>query len=141
MYMEHANAVWDAFGICFFLANRSNPNGMNPSELARFYTLATGIKLSEDELMRAGERLHNLEKMFNVRHAGFTRDDDYPPKRLMEEPIKSGPLKGELLRKPDWDRMLDEYYDCHGWDRKTSRPTRGKLTELELDHCIEALDK
>lgn len=141
MYMEHANAVWDAFGICFFLANRSNPNGMNPSELARFYTLATGIKLSENELMKAGERLHNLEKMFNVRHAGFTRDDDYPPKRLMEEPIKSGPLKGEMLRKPDWDRMLDEYYDCHGWDRKTSRPTRGKLTELELDHCIEALDK
>ena len=141
MYMEQANAVWDALGICFFTANRSNPDGVNPGELAWFYTLATGIDLSEDELMKAGERLHNLEKMFNVHHAGFTRDDDYPPKRLMEEPIKSGPLKGERLLKKDWDRLLDDYYDCHNWDKQTSWPTREKLKALDLEEYMEALEK
>ena len=137
--MEHANAVWDAFGLCFFLTNRSNPDGINPAEMARFYMLATGIDLPEEKLMEAGERLHNLEKLFNIHHAGFTRNDDYPPKRLMEEPIKSGPLKGERLLKADWDRMLDEYYACHGWDNRTGRPKEEKLRALELDEFIPLL--
>lgn len=136
MYMEQANAVWDSLGICFFTANRSNPDGVNPKELALFYSLATGIPMTEDELMNIGERLHNLEKMFNVHHAGFTRKDDYPPKRLMEEPIKSGPLKGEQLLREDWDRLLDDYYDCHGWDRETSWPTRKKLKALDLEELF-----
>ena len=79
--------------------------------------------------------------MFNVKHAGFTRNDDYPPKRLMEEPIKSGPLKGELLRREDWDTMLDQYYALHGWDKDTSWPTRDKLDELDLHECIEILEQ
>jgi aldehyde:ferredoxin oxidoreductase len=112
---------------------------MSPQELAQFYSLTTGIKTSEAELIKAGERIHNLEKMFNVYHAGFTRNDDYPPKRLMEEPIKSGPLKGEVLRREDWDKMLSEYYSLHGWDQKTSWPNKEKLEELDLFECIETL--
>lgn len=140
-YMESASALWDALGLCFFTVNRSNPGGINPSEMAQFYSLATGINISESELMKAGERLHNLEKMFNVWHARFARLDDYPPKRLMEEPIKSGPLKGELLREEDWDEMLNEYYRIHGWDEHTGWPTREKLEELGLHECVQILDQ
>ena len=90
-------------------------------------------------MIKTGERIHNLEKMFNVVHAGFTRQDDYPPKRFMEEPVKSGPLKGELLERPSWDRMLDEYYGLNNWDKQLGWPTERKLEELNLEECIELL--
>jgi len=140
-YFEYVHSLLDSLGVCFFTGNWNTPEGINPTELAKFYTLATGIDTSEVELMRAGERIHNIEKLFNVYHAGFTRKDDYPPKRLMEEPIKSGPLKGELLNRKDWDKMLDEYYNIHRWEKDSSWPTREKLEELDLEECAHVLEQ
>jgi len=140
-YFEYVHALLDSLGVCSFTGNWTSPEGMTPHELAQFYSLVTETGTSENELMKTGERIHNIEKMFNVCHAGFTRNDDYPPKRLMEEPIQSGPLKGELLNQDDWDRMLDEYYTLHGWDQDTSWPTKEKLEELNLHECIERLEQ
>lgn len=140
-YFEYVHALLDSLGVCFFTGNWTSPEGITPRELAKFYSLATGIRTSEDELMRAGERIHNVEKMFNVYHAGYTRNDDYPPKRLMEEPVRSGPLKGELLDREDWDKMLDTYYSLHGWAQNTGWPTKEKLEELNLPECIERLEQ
>lgn len=140
-YFEYVHALLDSLGVCFFTGNWTSPEGITPAELAKFYSLATGIKMSENALMKTGERIHNVEKMFNVYQAGFTRNDDYPPKRLMEEPIQSGPLKGELLRREDWDNMLDDYYSLHAWDPSTSWPTKEKLYELDLHECIERLEQ
>ena len=140
-YFEYVNALLDSLGVCFFTGNWTSPEGITPEELARLYSHATGIKTSEKELMKTGERIHNVEKMFNVSHAGFSRGEDYPPRRLMEEPIKSGPLKGEQLKQGDWDKMLDEYYNLHGWDQYTSWPTKEKLEELNLPECIAILEK
>jgi len=139
--MEKICALLDSLGICLFTGTWSSPLGIGPQELAAFYSYATGFEISENQLMKAGERIHNVEKMFNVYNAGFTRFDDYPPKRFMEEPVKSGPLKGELLNKKEWDKMLDEYYSLNGWDVRTGWPTKKKLEELELDECIEMLDR
>jgi aldehyde:ferredoxin oxidoreductase len=140
-YFEHVHALLDSLGVCFFAGNWSMPDGMNPEELARLYFFATGDRMSEGDLVLAGERIHNVEKMFNVYHAGFTRKDDYPPRRLMEEPIKSGPLKGELLKQSEWDQMLDSYYSLHGWDQVTGWPTEEKLYELDLPECISQLQE
>jgi aldehyde:ferredoxin oxidoreductase len=140
-YFEHVHALLDSLGVCFFTGNWSMPDGMNPEELARLYFFATGDRMTEGNLVLAGERIHNVEKMFNVYHAGFTRKDDYPPRRLMEEPIKSGPLKGELLRQSEWDQMLDSYYSLHGWDQVTGWPTEEKLYELDLPECISRLQE
>ena len=140
-YFECVHSLLDSFGVCSFVGNWSSTEGITPKELAKFYSLLTGIQLSESELMQAGERIHNVEKMFNVYHAGFTRKHDYPPERLMKEPIKSGPSKGELLKKEDWDKMLDEYYSLHGWDPSTSWPTKNRLKEIGLHECIEKLEQ
>jgi aldehyde:ferredoxin oxidoreductase len=140
-YFEYVHSLLDSLGVCLFTGNWTSPEGITPRELAQFYSFATGIKTSEDELMRTGERIHNVEKMFNVYQAGYTRNDDYPPKRLMEEPIKSGPLKGELLNREDWDKMLDTYYSLHGWSQGTGWPTKEKLQELNLPECIERLEQ
>ena len=139
-YYDAACALWDSLGICFIIANWASPEGVNPRELGEFYSFATGRNISEEDLMKTGERIHNVEKMFNVTHAGFTRREDYPPKRLMQEPIKSGPFKGELLSREEWDKMLDRYYLLRGWDQVTSWPTTETLTRLDLEECVKMLE-
>ena len=88
---------------------------------------ATGIPYSDDELMKAGERINNLERLFNLK-AGFTRKDDTLPPRFLKEPIPAGPSKGEVC---DLDQMLPLYYKLRGWD-KEGVPTKETLKELGL---------
>ena len=88
---------------------------------------ATGIPYSDDELMKAGERIYNLERLFNLK-AGFTRKDDTLPTRFLKEPIPAGPSKGEVC---DLDQMLPQYYKLRGWD-KDGVPTNETLKELGL---------
>jgi aldehyde:ferredoxin oxidoreductase len=59
----------------------------------------------------------------------------------MEEPIKSGPLKGERLIEEEWDSMLDEYYRFHKWDEETGWPRRKCLEDLELKELADDLVK
>ncbi len=37
--------------------------------------------------------------------------------------------------------MLDDYYDLHGWNRKTSFPTRKTLVALNLKYVADDLEK
>ena len=59
----------------------------------------------------------------------------------MEEPVRSGPAQGEFLRREDWDRMLDEYYELHGWERETGWQKKGQLEKLGLEEVAEDLEK
>ena len=77
--------------------------------------------------MKAGERIFNLERLFNL-GAGFTRKDDTLPERFLKEPLPEGPAKGKVAML---DEMLPEYYVLRGWD-KSGRPTENKLKELGL---------
>jgi aldehyde:ferredoxin oxidoreductase len=72
-----------------------------------------------------------VEKLFNVRE-GFGRESDYPPPRFFEEAMPDGPGKGSKLNREDYDKLLDEYYEARGWDKKTGIPTPEKLRSLGL---------
>lgn len=104
---------------------------------ADLLTGATGWEFGEQDVWRLGERLNNLCRMFNVRD-GFSRKDDYLPKRVLEEPIKAGLSKGERISREDLDLMLDEYYEARGWD-KNGIPTPEKLRELGLEDTVKDL--
>jgi len=39
-----------------------------------------------------------------------------------------------VLNRQDVERLLDDYYDERGWDKKTSVPAAPKLKELGLNH-------
>ena len=92
--------------------------------------------------MKIGERIHNLEKAFNVLHADWTRREDYPPWRFVEEKVMmSGPFQGECLSLEKWDKMLDEYYELHGWERKSGRPTRETLEKVGLREVADILGR
>ncbi|NOZ57602.1 MAG: hypothetical protein GXO73_12535 [Calditrichaeota bacterium] len=82
--------------------------------------------------MEVGERIFNLERMFNIRE-GFSRKDDTLPKRLLEEPAPLGPVKGQVVKL---DQMLDEYYAFRGWD-KNGVPKPETLKRLGLEECLD----
>jgi aldehyde:ferredoxin oxidoreductase len=93
-------------------------------------TAATGIKFTAEDIQKAGERVNNIARLFNIKE-GFGRKDDTFPQRLMTEPLKAGASKGQVISQKDLDEMLDEYYAERGWD-KTGKPTAAKLKELGI---------
>ena len=119
---QDLTAAVDASGACLFTTF-----GMEAANYAELVKTATGIPYDETELLLAGERIWNLERLFNLK-AGLTKEDDTLPSRFIEEPIKSGPSKGEVN---ELHKMLPEYYKVRGWDSE-GRPTNDKLKELSL---------
>ena len=119
---QDVSGVFDAAGLCVFLTFGIGLEDAWP-ELA----CATGVPYTLDDLMRAGERIWNLERLWNQR-AGFTGKDDTLPKRILQEPISAGPMKGSVNRLGE---MLPEYYRLRGWT-EDGRPTPERLQELGL---------
>jgi aldehyde:ferredoxin oxidoreductase len=93
---------------------------------ARALTALTGINFPTGELIQAGERIWNMERLYNLRE-GFTRADDTLPPRLLEEPA-GGASEGWVSHL---EPMLVEYYRARGWD-ENGVPKPAKLEELRL---------
>jgi aldehyde:ferredoxin oxidoreductase len=87
--------------------------------------------VTAQEIRLIGERALNLTRLFNIRE-GFTRRDDTLPQRLFNQPATRGPSKGQVVDKAAFEKMLDEYYQCMGWDNN-GVPTEEKLKELGID--------
>ena len=96
-------------------------------EYAKLLSAATGIEFTDEQIMTIGDRIWNLERLYNLRE-GFGRKDDTLPKRLLEEPMPEGPSKGRVNMLP---KMLPSYYAFRGWNSK-GVPTKEKLCELGL---------
>jgi aldehyde:ferredoxin oxidoreductase len=105
--------------------------------LAEMYNAVTGLNISGKEVNLAGERITNLERAFNIRE-GLTRRDDTLPDRFLKEPTRSGTSKGQVV---ELDTMIDEYYECRGWDKESGFPGRDKLEELDLKDIANDLEK
>jgi len=104
--------------------------GNDGSLIAKLMTGITGAA-SKSDLSQIGERIYNLEKLFNYRE-GFTRADDVIPERFFEEPLTVGAKKGAVLTRDQFKNMMDEFYTKRGWDLKTSEPEAAKLKNLNL---------
>ena len=104
---------------------------MTPELFGRLLSTATGVEdfADPDYLWLAGERISNLERLFNVRE-GFGRKDDTFPERILKESLQDGPAAGQ---KFEADALLEDYYAVRGWDPQTGIPTSEKLSELGLD--------
>jgi aldehyde:ferredoxin oxidoreductase len=119
---QNLTAALDATGACQFTTF-----GIASAELAAMLGPLTGIEYSADDFLKCGDRIWNLERLFNLK-AGFTAKDDTLPPRLLKEPIKTGPSKGKVSLLPE---MLPEYYRLRGWD-ENGVPTPEKVQELGL---------
>ena len=102
----------------------------DPEIYPRYLAAATGQTINLKEFLRLGERIWNLEKLFNL-GAGFTRADDRLPGRCYE-PIKGESSEGAVMKPEQFETMLDEYYEARGWT-KDGVPTPEKLKELGIE--------
>ncbi|HDD72053.1 MAG TPA: aldehyde:ferredoxin oxidoreductase, partial [Candidatus Bathyarchaeota archaeon] len=109
-------------------------------ELTQMFNLCTGVQMDVSNVLRAAERVINLERCFNVRE-GVTRRDDTLPDRYFKEPLPDGPYRGEALDRDAFERMKDEYYAMRGWNTETGIPTKEKLLELGLTYAAEELER
>ncbi|MEN6327906.1 MAG: aldehyde ferredoxin oxidoreductase C-terminal domain-containing protein [Syntrophomonas sp.] len=131
----------DTIGNCVYVGTWSGTHALTVSDYAELLSAGLGLDLTESTLMMFGKRSFNLEKAFNAMNTNFDRRDDYPPLRYMEDPVKSGPFAGYKCDKDVWDKMLDKYYELHGWDIKTGLQTRKCLEEVGLTDIAEMIAK
>lgn len=106
----------------------------------RIFEAVFGEEITWKEIYVAADRVWNMNRVrAMLERPGFGRNDDYPPKRFMDEPVPTGPAKGKRIDRASCDRLLDDYYAERGWDA-SGHPTRKTLLSLGLDGCVELLE-
>jgi aldehyde:ferredoxin oxidoreductase len=133
-WAESLYAVIDSLGICKFITKYFSPDLLGFEEISKLIYYATGIKFSEKELFEIGEKIINIERMFLVRE-GIRREHDNLPVRYFQ-PMPLGRNKGKRISAQHLNKMLDEYYQLHGWDKDTGIPTKATLKRLQLDKYV-----
>ncbi len=124
---QNLAAAVDSLAICKF-----GSFAMDEEELAALLSAVTGVHYSPQDLLHAGERIWNLEKLFNI-GAGFTRADDSLPARMFEDggTNTNGTTITGMINKEEFEKTLTEYYYYRGWN-KDGIPSNKKLKELGI---------
>ena len=118
---EDYSAILDSMIWCKFLRKSFNNFYEETSEI---YSLITGVKYDSEKLKKAGERINNIKKLFNIQN-GWIRSDDNLPERLLNS-------KNQIMSHSYLDSMIDSYYHFRGWDKNGNIPI-SKLSELNLN--------
>jgi len=124
-FCQDRTSFIDALGYCIFPPNNG---GMEFTEIASLFSYVVGVPFTEQDLFKTGERIWNLERLFNFRE-GITGKDDTLPPRLLKEPMPAGPAKGQVV---ELDILLKDYYQTRDWD-ENGVPRPEKLKELGLE--------
>ena len=123
---EDFMVVVESLGLCKY--GTQIPPEFYYEDVALALKVHNGLEFTRADLQIIGERIVNLNRLFNVRR-GVTRADDNLPDRLTKEGAPLGPSKGEVV---ELDQMLDEYYLKRGWDNETGIPYASTLQRLGL---------
>ena len=99
-------AFIDSSGLCLFTSF-----AMGAPDYAAMYGAAIGVEFTAEDVLKAGERVWNIERLYNL-SAGVDPSQDTLPKRLLNDPITDGPSKGNVARLSE---LLPEYYELRGW--------------------------
>jgi aldehyde:ferredoxin oxidoreductase len=93
-------------------------------KLSEWLHYVTGSDQTKEDLDRLGEKIWNLERLFNMKSGLTGKDDNLPPRITTEPRVKN--------RVVPLDKLLVEYYQWRGWD-ENGAPTKEKLKELGLE--------
>ena len=119
---QDLTAIIDSAGLCLF-----SSFALGAEDYLDLVNSDTGFNYTLEELMKCGERIWNLERLFNLK-AGVSPSEDKLPDRFLKEPMPDGPNKGAIVKL---DELLKDYYKVRGWS-EDGVPTEEKLKELEL---------
>jgi aldehyde:ferredoxin oxidoreductase len=117
----------ESVGLCKY--GTQMPPEFYYDDIALALKVHNGLNLTGLQLQEIGERIVNLNRLFNARF-GITRKDDCLPDRLTNEKAPIGPSAGEVV---ELDIMLTEYYDVRGWNQETGLPLKETLKRLGLE--------
>lgn len=130
-FYEDYRAFQDSMEICrFSLFNTIVDANNKPvtEYMAKIINAVTGWDCTGAEILKTGERIINLERLYNLRE-GLTKKDDSLPNRMLKEPMHSGEGQGEIIHL---QKMVDKYYEVRGWNRESGTPQDQKKEELSL---------
>lgn len=120
--LQDLTALIDSEGLCLFTSF-----ALGLEDYTALLSAVTGIEYTPEMALMAGERVWNLEKIWNLK-AGYSKADDTLPTRFLEAPLPDGASRGQVVRL---DVTLPEYYEIRGWNTE-GIPTESKLEELSL---------
>lgn len=126
--LQNGLSIPDVVGTCKFMCYA----GVTLDGWASMLSASTGWSLKGEDLLEVGDRITNLQRLFNLRE-GATRADDRLPDHAMMVPEF-----GQYSTEPkcvisDLDGLLTEYYEQRGWSPKTGAPTQERITALGLE--------
>jgi aldehyde:ferredoxin oxidoreductase len=113
-----------------------------PSIEYHLFCAGSGVTWSEEEFVRAAERVLSLERALQVRHWARDREMDETVLPYFErtEPYQNPLLdKRYSLDREQFKPVLDEFYTLHGWDIERGWPTQERLRELGLEDAYEPM--
>lgn len=128
-YVSNWSHLYNSLGMCQFMP-------YNPARITDLARAVTGWNVTEWDLAKTAERGIQMTRVFNVRE-GFGPEEDRLPERFFE-PFTDGPLAGVAVRRDEFQRALEVYYQMLGWDAE-GVPTPGRLYELGLDWLVQYL--
>ena len=121
--LQDVLAFSDSMDLCKFSAFAEGPE-----EYASQYAAITGQPFTVDDLLKTGERIYNLERLYN-NLAGHGEGSDNLPDRFTKEPSTMPGSEGHVC---ELDDMLAEYYVARGWQNGVV--PAAKLQELGIEY-------
>lgn len=118
--LQNLMCMFDSLVMCKFM---HNSGAIKARPMVDFLNLVTGWDMDMGEFLKGGERIFNLQRLYNVR-CGISRKDDTLPPRLLT-------LKRNRDKLPPIGQLLSDYYELRGWSEE-GVPTKKKLSELGL---------
>jgi aldehyde:ferredoxin oxidoreductase len=130
-HYSNAFQVLNGLGLCMFTLLTGN------LPWREMVNALTGWEVTEDELLRCGERIQNLRAAFNWRE-GLSPSDFAPHPRMQgsgEGKLDAGPLRGVEV---PLDAMRRDYMQAMGWDLETGRITPERAEALGIAELLKA---
>jgi len=120
--LQDVMAFTDSLDLCKF-----STFSESPEQYAAQYRAMTGIKeFTAEDVLKAGERIYNLERYYN-QLAGEKPGSDVLPRRFLDDPSTAPGSEGHVC---ELDQMLPVYYELRGWENGVV--PEAKLRELEI---------
>ncbi|MBN2239205.1 MAG: hypothetical protein JW712_05490 [Dehalococcoidales bacterium] len=136
VWTEHFVTLFNVLVTCMFgAATQFMMVGFGPSTYRDVLNKITGWDVTYEELMTVGERVLNLQRLYNYKTQGWTVDDDKFAGKLAYEPGTMGIYRNKIV---PWDEMLQKVYALHGWSPE-GIPTKEKIEELQMGDIAEEL--
>lgn len=136
-WQENCYMAVDCLGICKYHTLFLGATHPNFEDWPKVIYYNTGLEITPEEIWEIAERSNNVERLFNLRE-GLQRTDlkkgDVLNHRYFDEPCTRGApdVVGAKLDRKKFEKMIDEYYQHHGWD-ENGAPTPETLKRLSLD--------